>query len=115
VTFEPKIPSEMKAILTLLTVLSLVLGTGVWAALLSWTPETIAALGEMPSAVFYFGTIFALFAGGAVCAFGDRCIQFLGAVACVVALLGLAAFHSTHTHDDLEPAVATSPPTAVGD
>lgn len=99
----------MKAILTLLTVLSLVLGTGVWAVLLSWPPETVAGLGETMSAMFYFGSIFALLAGAAACAFGDRCLQFLAAVGCVVAFLGLAAFHSTHTHRDPAPALATTP------
>jgi hypothetical protein len=99
----------MKRLFRLLSILAFALSAGVWVVLLAWPPEAIAGLGETAASALYFIAILGIVTGALVWAFGDRCIQFIGAVCAVVAFIGLAAFHSTHTSSHREPTVVTTP------
>ena len=90
----------MKRIMIILAALSVGLAAAVWGVLLGAVPQALSELSEEVAAGLYFAAAFALLAGTAVALFGDRCIQFFGAVSAVVAFLGLAALHSTHTHNE---------------
>ena len=88
----------MRKILAMLAFAAIAAAGAVWVVLGSHTPAALAALSDPAATAVYSAACFAAVGALLVALVDDRCpLQFFCAAATVAALLGLAAFHSTHT------------------